>query len=572
MKTVGTATLKKSVWEIEAQPHALIRLKRLFGRAAKEHGKVRLKNTEEVCRDLVWFCQRFPLDVTPRDVLEGRARAFDERAQAVEDLLSGKIDPRPFDLAIPARDYQRVAADMALRQGGLLIADEVGIGKTVTAICTLMDPETRPALVVTLAHLPRQWERELHRFAPGLKVHIVRKGSPYDVTARRRTPKGQLSLVAETFPDVLIMNYHKLAGWADALAPKIRSVVFDEVQELRRRESAKYLAAVHFAQHAKLRIGLSATPIYNLGGEMWSVLNVLCPGGLGTWTEFIREWCGGMSNQGKAKVQNPKAFGLTLREQGLMIRRTRTDVGRELPDLTKVLHHVEADTKALDDVADAAAELAKIILAQGGKGLTKMRASEELDWRLRQATGIAKAPYVAEFVRMLVDNGEKVVLYAWHREVHSLLRARLKSCAPVFYTGTESAAAKERSLHAFTKGDARVLIISLRSGAGLDGLQGYCRTIVFAELDWSPGIHEQCIGRVHRDGQDEPCVAYFLISDTGSDPVVADALGLKKAQAEGVQDPHGSLVEKLAAKTDVKKLAAAYLEQRGIPLPAESAA
>lgn len=572
MKTVGTATLKKSIWEIEAQPHALIRLKRLFGRAAKEHGKVRLKNTEEVCRDLVWFCQRFPLEVTPRDVMEGRARAFDERAQAVEDLLSGKIDPRPFDLAIPARTYQRVAADMALRSGGLLIADEVGIGKTVTAICTLMDPETRPALVVTLAHLPRQWERELHRFAPGLKVHVVRKGTPYDVTRRRRTPKGQLSLVADSFPDVLIMNYHKLAGWADALAPKIRTVVFDEVQELRRRESNKYKAAQHFAEQAALRIGLSATPIYNLGGEMWSVLNVLCPGGLGTWTEFIREWCGGMSNQGKAKVQNPKAFGLALREQGLMIRRTRTDVGRELPELTKVIHHVEADAKALDDVADAAAELAKIILAQGGKGLTKMRASEELDWRLRQATGIAKAPYIAEFVRMLVDNGEKVVLYAWHREVHSLLRARLSSCTPVFYTGTESAAAKERSLHAFTQGDAKVLIISLRSGAGLDGLQGYCRTIVFGELDWSPGIHEQCIGRVHRDGQGEPCVAYFLLSDTGSDPVVADALGLKRAQAEGVQDPEGALVEKLAAKTDVKKLAAAYLEQRGIPLPAESAA
>lgn len=572
MKTVGTATLKGSTWEIDAQAHALIRLKRLFGRAAREHGKVRLKNTEEVCRDLVWFCQRFPLEVTPRDVMEGRARAFDERAQSVEDLLSGKIDPRPFELAIPARTYQRVAADMAMRSGGLLIADEVGIGKTVTAICTLTDPATRPALVVTLAHLPRQWERELHRFAPDLKVHVVRKGTPYDVTRRRRTPKGQLSLITPDFPDVLIMNYHKLAGWADALAPKIRSVIFDEVQELRRRESNKYKAAQHFARHAGLRIGLSATPIYNLGGEMWSVLDVLCPGSLGTWTEFIREWCGGMSNQGKAKVQNPKAFGLALREQGLMIRRTRTDVGRELPELTKVIHHVEADTKALDDVADAAAELAKIILAQGGMGITKMRASEELDWRLRQATGISKAPYIAEFVRMLVDNGEKVVLYAWHREVHSLLRTRLASCSPVFYTGTESAAGKERSLHAFTQGDANVLIISLRSGAGLDGLQGYCRTIVFGELDWSPGIHEQCIGRVHRDGQGEPCVAYFLLSDTGSDPVVADALGLKKAQAEGVQDPNGALVEKLAAKTDVKKLAAAYLEQRGIALPSESAA
>jgi hypothetical protein len=61
--------------------------------------------------------------------------------------------------------------------------------------------------------------------------------------------------------------------------------------------------------------------------------------------------------------------------------------------------------------------------------------------------------------------------------------------------------------------------MSLRAGSGLDGLQQVCKVGVFGELDWSPGIHDQCEGRYHRDGQTEPSVSYFLVSDVGSDPV-----------------------------------------------------
>lgn len=110
------------------------------------------------------------------------------------------------------------------------------------------------------------------------------------------------------------------------------------------------------------------------------------------------------------------------------------------------------------------------------------------------------------------------------------------------------------------------MIISLRSGAGLDGLQRVTSTVVIGELDWSPKVHEQNIGRVYRDGQKEPCVAYYLVADEGSDPVIADVLGLKEAQATGIIDPDRAGVPHLVGAADdhIRKLAEDVLRRSGV--------
>lgn len=581
MRTYGTAKLKGREWHIDAEPHVTIRLRRLFKRAGKKHGTVRLVATDEVSRDLLWFTERYPLEVDPREALEERAASFDRRVEAFDALLSGRASPRPFTLAIPPRDYQRVAAELALQAGGLLIADDVGLGKTASSITMLSEPETRPALVVTLTHLPKQWAREIQRFAPGLRVHVLKKGTPYDIAektrGRKKAPsKSQLGLLAPEdaaprLPDVIVTNYHKLNGWAEALRGKVRTVIFDECQELRRADSSKYSAAKHIADGCDYRVGLSATPVYNYGIEFFNIAHVLRPGALGSRDEFISEWCERVgSDPNKVPIADPKAFGTYVREAGLMIRRTRADVGRELPHLSRSVVYVEADEKALDAVSADVAELAKLILARSTSFHDKGQATREFDMKMRQATGIAKAPYVAEFVKLLVESGEKVVLYGWHRQVYEIWSDRLASCNPVFYTGTESATRKEENAQRFIHGDAKVLVMSLRAGAGLDGLQGHCRNVVFGELDWSPGVHEQAIGRVHRDGQGDPVVAYFLVSDTGADPTMMSTLGLKREQVERVRDPNAALVESIAVDA-VKQMAESYLRQRGVAIPGEAA-
>lgn len=568
MKTFGTVALKDDSWIIVCEPHVLLRLKRVFGKLSKSaHGKLKLSATPENTLDLQWFCSRYPMRIREAAEFERRAREHRERIALVDDLINKRVAAPPLELAIALRDYQRLAANVVLKLGSLLLADDVGLGKTATAIGIFSDPRTLPALVVTLTHLPKQWEAEIGRFAPWLRTHILQKGTPYDLTAPR-SRRGQGSTQPTPLPDVVICNYHKLGGWADTLAPVVRSVVFDECQELRRAESNKYAAAKHVASRASYRMGLSATPFYNYGGEMWNVMEVLRPGALGTFEEFRREWC--TRSYDKPRIRRPSAFGTYVREAGLMLRRTRTEVGRELPALTVVPHHVSADTAALDRMADAAAELARIILSQGTQEFRgqKMLASEEFSVRVRQATGIGKAPFVAEFVRLLVESGEKVVLYGWHREVYGIWLDRLADLSPALYTGTESADQKDRAKQRFISGQTPVLIMSLRAGAGVDGLQHVCRTVVFGELDWSPGVHEQCTGRIYRDGQQEPVMAYYLIADKGSDPIVADVLGIKRQQIEGVRDPHAALVQRLeGSELNVRRLAESFLRQRGLPVP-----
>jgi SNF2 family DNA or RNA helicase len=544
-----------------------MRLKRVFGKIdQRQHGVIQIQATEETARDLEWFMERFPLTLGEEASLQlqKRSQAHKDRTAMIDAILAGRIEVADFGLAMPLREYQGTAAEVAFQHQSLLLADDVGLGKTASAIGLLARRVTLPALVVTLTHLPRQWRDEIGRFAPHLSVHIIKQGSPYDIVERHcRRKRGP-----RVMPDVIIISYSKLSRWADILAPIIRTVVYDEVQELRRSESAKSSAARHLSGLATWRMGLSATPIYNYGSEIWNVMQSLAPDAIGTWDEFINEWCTAPWGQqlDKATIKDPRAFGSYMRESGLMLRRTRKDVGRELLPLNKCVEHIDANMDALDSVSMSCAELARSILAHGEayRG-QKMHQSEELSNLLRQATGIAKAPYVAEYVRILLEGEQRVVLYGWHREVYSIWMDRLKEFKPVLYTGSESPVQKDEAKHAFMKGDSRVLIISLRAGAGLDGLQFGCRTLVFGELDWSPGVHEQCEGRILRDGQTEPVFAYYLVADSGSDPTVAQVLGVKKQQIEGIRNNgDGALFEELQNNGNrIKDLARDFLARTG---------
>jgi SNF2 family DNA or RNA helicase len=566
MKTYGTLKLSKGKWKLEAEPHVIIRAKRLFPQLTRKTGdNLTLADTIDTSRDLAWFLERYPLEMTKEDAarLHESASVHRERETLVAKLLAGQAAPRAFELAIPPRDYQKVAAELVLTNRGLLLCDDLGLGKTASAICMISDPRARPALVVTLTHLTRQWQAELRKFAPQLSTHILKKGTPYDLTLSPRARRGQLAMPG-TSPDVIITNYHKLGGWSETLAGVVRSVTFDEGQELRSGDGTKKGAAARtIADACEYRLSLTATPIYNLGGEIWNVLRPVAPNALGTLEEFRTEWCGEVDAHGRAKLQNPKAFGTYLRETAVMLRRTREEVGRELPEVVRVPHEVDVDEHHLKDIESAATDLARVILESGQsfRG-EKMQAAQELSALVRHATGVAKAPYVADFVRILLESGEPVVLFGWHRDVYSVWQERLAEYAPSMYTGSESEPQKNAAKERFLSGETSLMIISLRAGAGLDGLQERCRTIVFGELDWSTGVMDQCVGRLHRDGQKNSVVAYYLLSPEGSDPIVADLLQVKRSQLEGLRNPTQDLIEKLDVSGDqIRELAAAYLKK-----------
>lgn len=555
-RTYGSLRWTDAGWMLQAEPHVAMWAKRIFSRIpADAVGTYTLTDSPSVCRDLEWFMQRFPLAVAGNDLarLLEQSQKHRDKIARLNEIIDQRYKPRLFKLALPPRDYQRRAAELWLaRKGdGLLLADDVGLGKTASTICGLVEGSPLPAVVVCLAHLPKQWEREINRFAPGLHTHVLEGTTPYKLP--RHAGRG---------PDVLITSYNRLQGWASVLVSYCKGIVFDEVQELRHRDTAKYGAAKAIAGNCAYRLGLSATPIYNYGGEVWNIVNMLSPGSLGTWDEFVTEWCKHSIDVRKATLRDPDAFGAWMREQHLMLKRTRKEVGRELPGLSKITHTIDCDESVLRSVEGKAGELARLILTEvtQARGV-KMRAAEEFSNLLRQATGLAKAPFVAEFVKLLLENGENIVLYGWHRAVYEIWRQKLADYNPVFFTGEESPAAKDAAVEKFVRGDSRVFIMSLRAGAGVDGLQRVCRTAVFGEIDWSPGVHVQCVGRLDRDGQKDPVTAYFLLAEDGADPMMAEVLGIKRDQCEGLVGRERDVLQRDDSAAGMRKLAEQYLRR-----------
>lgn len=528
----------------ECEPHVAIRLKNNFkGIPISQAGLFSFPDTPEIAVDLEWFIQRYPMRMTEQDVtyLTQNKKAHLAAIEELEKITAPDYKGQVFKINGKARAYQNQWAEVFMKSKRILNGDDVGLGKTLEAILTMTQRQTLPAIVVVQAHLPKQWRDEIARFLPFAKIHIIKGTRPYNL------PKA----------DIYITTYSRLAGWVDFFLTKFfKSAHFDEVQELRRFESNKYAAAETLSASVEYCAGYSATPIYNYGIEMFNIMDAIKKGSLGTRDEFLREWCSGQHQV----VTDPKALGAFLQESFLMLRRTRKQVKRELPEPNKIIHMVAMDDKAIENVEDLAKRLAMKTLQ--GSFTERGQASRELDMLLRQATGVGKAKFVAEYVKILLENGEPVLLAGWHREVYSIWNQELEAYKPVMYTGSESPAEKDRSKRAFMNGETNLMFISLRSGVGLDGLQKRCSYVVFGELDWSPEVHTQVIGRLRRDGQEDQVTAIYLLADEGSDPVIMDVLGLKASQANDIANPHSPITKQFSDESRVKKLAENFLKSR----------
>lgn len=572
---------KKPEWEIEVVAYLATKLKRLLPRVeASRRGVVSVADTPEICRELDWVMARWPLEMTVADRahLEAQRDEHIRREEIITSVLGGTAPPLRYAREPNGQPYefQEIAARILYENRRLLLTDELGLGKTLSALLLLRHPEALPMVVVAPAHLPNQWLRELAHWFPDLAGHIARTTAVYD-PAQHRSMQGRS-------PDVFLVTYSKLSGWADELRGVARSVVFEEAHELRVPGSQKYTAAGMLADSMEWVLGLTATPVFNFGDEMHSVMEVIRPDLLGSRTEFIREWCsfGGR----KAKVADPRALGSYLREQGAMLRRTRKDVKAELPPVVPITQLVDCDVEVLDDLSEEVERLADVLLSRDEHvtGLERRDAAGDLDWRLREATGIAKAPHVAAHVRLMLQSEERMILFGWHRAVYEIWLKRLAEFEPALYTGSESARQKELSLARFLSGErleafnwadhkagrlkpyeehseSRLLIMSLRSGSGVDGLQRVCHVAGIGELDWSPGVEKQCIGRLDRPGQTEPVVAVTFVAADGSDPVVREVQTAKRQQAELISDPDAELFAAVGNDDRMRQLAR-YVKER----------
>jgi SNF2 family DNA or RNA helicase len=555
-KTYGRMALNNDRWILSnLEPHVAIRLKNIFKKIPKSSvGPFEFVNTAEVCADLEWFTARYPLETSGLHQVElcRQKTLFLETQAEMERILRPDFVHGNYSLkeGQQIRVYQAQAMEILHRSKALLVGDDVGLGKTYIGIGASTNPEHLPAAVVVQTHLQRQWKEKIETVSH-LRVHCVKGTKPYNLPPA----------------DVYIFKYSCLLGWIDIFAQSyFKMAIFDEVQELRRgADSAKGRAAKVLARNAEWTLGLSATPIYNYGDEVWSILDILKQDCLGSRDDFLREWGDEGGRNGKCIIKDPKALGTYLRENYLFLRRTKAEVGQFLSPVNRIVETVGYDEQAVKSAEELAVKLA--VRASQGTFVERGQAARELDLMVRHMTGVSKAKYVAEFVRILLESGEPVLLAGWHRDCYDIWLKELSEFNPVMYTGSESDVQKEKAKQAFINGETNLFIISLRSGIGVDGLQYRCSTAVIGELDWSPEVHHQLIGRLDREGQTNPVMAIFLCSDSGSDPLMIDLLGLKSSQSQGIIDPGLGIQAVHSDQSRIQLLVQKYLKNK-VPLQA----
>ena len=433
-------------------------------------------------------------------------------------------------------NFQKEGLDFLLKSSGnALLADEMGLGKTVETLSYIAtEKQTFPVLVVAPLVTLTNWQREIQKFLKkkSRNGRILESESPSVFLIRTGKSK-ELPKV-----DIYVINYELLLKRNNDLAKiGIRTLVCDEVQNLRSKTTQKYKAIKKLAALPSVlyRIGLSGTPIYNRGSEIWPIIDILKPGLLGSFKEFCGYFCY-VNDKGKAIVLENKRASLRHElQKHVMLRRKKSDVLKELKDKVRYKEIIAADTdyylEELDKIWKKLEDEQKNAETEFSKSAAYQRAIQSE----RQIAGVAKLPHVINFVKNIMEIEESVVVFCHHRLIHTLLHKSLQEFSPVAIIGGQTDSFRQSQIDKFQNGESKLMIAGLRAGnVGINLTRA--KYVIFAELDWSPAIHRQAEDRLHRIGQKNTVFAYYLIGNGTLDDHVADILVDKSFEIDAIMD------------------------------------
>ena len=433
-------------------------------------------------------------------------------------------------------NFQKEGLDFLLKSSGnALLADEMGLGKTVQTLSyAATEKQTFPILVVAPLVTLNNWEREIAKFLKkkSRNGRIVESESP-SVTIIRTGKSKELPKT-----DIYIINYELLFKRNDDLSKLgLRTIVCDEVHNLRSKTTQKYKAVKKLAALESIlyRIGLSGTPIYNRGSEIWPIIDIIKPGLLGSFKEFCEYFCY-VNEKGKAIVlENKRASLRNELQKHVMLRRKKADVLKELKDKVRYKEVIAADTdyylEELDKIWKKVEAEQKDAETEFSKSASYHRAIQSE----RQIAGIAKLPHVINFVKNIMEIEESVVVFCHHKVIHKLLHDSLQEFSPVSIIGGQSDATRQDQIDKFQRGESKLMIAGIRAGnVGINLTRA--KYVIFAELDWSPAIHRQAEDRLHRIGQKNTVFAYYLIGNGTLDDHVANVLVDKSYEIDEIMD------------------------------------
>jgi SNF2 family DNA or RNA helicase len=446
-----------------------------------------------------------------------RSRLVDAAAAVLsrpgfDTLLSGP------GLAFTPFDHQVQTARTVLRRmrGRAILADEVGLGKTIEAGLVLSELRLRGmagrTLVLTPAGLVEQWREELERKF-GLPTVVARGGVAQgadavvvaSIAAARREPTRAV-LVAAPWDLVIVDEAHRLRSSRSTSGRLVRSL------------TSRYLLL------------LTATPVENRLQDLYELVSLVAPGLLGTPAEFRRVHAEpGASSVATALPRNVEALRARTRE--VMVRHRRSEVALMLPQRL-------ADTVLVTPSGDEAQLYAQIVSRVRAaareapshhrltlRSLTRLAGSSpaavaptlaKVGWRdlSEQASAIrrpAKTVALLQRLRPLAEAEEKVLVFtAFRQTLDGLADAAGQAGIPAaVYHGSLSRQDKEKAVAAF-RDEVPVLLTTESAGEGRN-LQ-FCHVMVNVDLPWNPMQIEQRLGRIHRIGQDHDVLLTNLVA------------------------------------------------------------
>jgi len=389
--------------------------------------------------------------------------------------------------------FQITGVDFLASHEAALLADQMGTGKTVQAICAANKIHAQTILILCPASVKYNWERELKDWyeEPLVRVLVVKSSRE----------------VIPTAADIIICNYDLLIGGTVLNQLKSRHfdvLICDEAHYLknpRAKRTKHVLMRGGLIHNARYRWMLTGTPVMNRPVELYPMLmglrrDLLAP--WDNWYSFAKRYCaafqdafGGWNIRGASNIPE-----LSQRLSQFMLRRTKAEVLPELPE--KVMQIIPLEP------------ISRFMYTGNAKQAEEEAQLSEFS-TLRRETALAKLSQCWKHIEDTLDNTPKVIIFFYHKDVFKELQAKYPD-ATYIYGGMTPEMKKFQCDQFIQNPNKRVMLIQfVAGGQGIDGLQRVCDTCIFVETSWTPAEIEQAVDRLHRIGQSNPVLAQFLV-------------------------------------------------------------
>ena len=437
--------------------------------------------------------------------------------------------------------------------GGIL-ADDMGLGKTLQILTFIACQKSQKAsLIVVPTTLMFNWENEIEKFYPSLKVYFHYGPNRQKTNDQFKKHKLVITTYGMVISDIEWVKNHSF-----------NYVILDESQAIKNPQSLRFKAVCLLK--AKNRITLTGTPIENNTFDLFAQMHFVNPGLLGTAKSFRDNYSLPIDKNGDKE----RAEELRKMINPFLIRRTKEQVATELPPKTdEILYcYMEKDQRKVYDayrnkyrdmllgrIKKDGLEKSKIYVLDG---LMKLRQICDSPQLLPDDENYgSESVKVEELVRNISEKtgNHKIVVFSQFITMLSIIRKRLEelNISYEYLDGKSSSKGRKNSVEHFQADeDCRVFLISLKAGG--TGLNLTAADYVFiVDPWWNPAVEEQAIDRCYRIGQDKKVFAYRMICKDTIEEKIINYQQKKKALANDIIQAEEGFVKGLTTE-DIKSL------------------